>query len=476
MRHVIITAVIAAALMLSQPALAGFVKGPYIQKVSKTGVVFVWQTESASPGTVAWGLDESLGNSLEVAAGTMHEAGLDGLKANTTYFYQVTSDGQTSNLYHFKTAPSAYSPFRFVAFGDSRSGYNEHRRVASSIMAEDPSLYINSGDLVCNGPDEMCWQEHFDIELELMATRFLLPALGNHDTEGLNCVQYKRYFSLPANGVEAHDELYYHVDWGNTRFIVLDDQIASYAAGSLQYEWLLYTLQEAADDPYIQHIFLVTHMGPYSAKPERAGNTHMRNLIETLAEYKVTAIFSGHDHHYYRGQAHNGVDFIVTGGGGASLYDCQPKADFGVRNIQCVKDYNYVVLDVNGPYVTATAKTADGQVIEEWDWVSEKKLPDMPADGDEPNPDGDAPDGDTQDGDTPDGDTPQVDGDEPQVDGDEPFRPGDGSGAQEYNPEFGFSGCSQHADGEAFPVFVLLALGLLFVGRRRGAHLFSQKG
>ena len=170
-------------IFVSFNAHAGLKKGPYIQSTSKTEVTIVWQSDNISDGGLNWGMDENLGNEINAPVGEMHKVKISGLTADTTYYYQVTGDGDTSQIYSFITAPQPWTPFRFIAFGDSRSGYSDHRRVAEAILQEAPDLYFNSGDISCTGTDEVCWQNHFDIEKDLMASTYMMPTIGNHDTD-----------------------------------------------------------------------------------------------------------------------------------------------------------------------------------------------------------------------------------------------------------------------------------------------------
>lgn len=432
-----------AAGLWSPAAIAGLLKGPVLGEVDRTGATVAWQTEGVAAGRVEWGPTESLGQQVEALAGTWHEVRLSGLTTDTRYHYRVVSDGATSPTYSFKTAPGPRVPFRFVAMGDSRSGYNEHRRVVQAVQAAESDVYLNSGDLVCTGEDQVCWQEHFDLERDLMATRPFLPTLGNHDTDGLNCDNYKNYLVLPRHfeTEPSFNESFYFFDWGNTRFISLDDQINSQAIGGFQYEWLVQTLDDARRDPEILHIFVSTHVGPYTAKPGREGNHNVRALVELLKSYDVTAVISGHDHHYYSGQAANGLPFIVTGGGGASLYECEPRTDFGVVSRVCEMDYNYVVFDIDGRRVRGTAYTVDGGVLEEWEWESPKE---PPADEGGDNA---AAAGDTAD----DGSTPGS--------GADAVAPS-GGGAGGYDAKYGFAGCGPSSRPDATATTAGL-LGLL---------------
>ncbi len=454
MKNILTCLLILLFICVSFNAFAAIKKGPYIQSTSKTEVVIVWQTDGISDGTLNWGTDEKLGTEIKVQAGEMHKAVISGLSADTTYYYQVTSDGATSDTYSFVTAPQPWTPFRFIAFGDSRSGYTDHRRLAEAMLQEAPDLYFNSGDISCTGTDEVCWQNHFDIEKELMASTYMLPTIGNHDTNGSDVSNYQKFFAPPPNGLDDLEGRFYYQDWGNTRFIVLDYTIG-FPPGSVQSDWMLEAIQEAYDSKDILHIFIIVHEGPYTAKAGRSGNANLRNLMGTFKDMGVTCIFSGHDHHYYRGESDNGVNFLVTGGGGAGLYDCDMTQDWGVRNIICEKTYHYVVFDVNGPDISAVAITSNGEELERFTWKSEKIPPDYSdiPDGDEANDiDGDAivpPDGD---------------------DGGNGGNPTDGNNEEEqYNPDFGFAGCSS---GGGLSVFALILFGaaLIAISRRNRKH------
>ncbi len=439
-------------------AQAELKKGPYLQKLTKTSVTVVWETTNDAAGAVEWGADESLGNRVEAGASSMHEVSIEGLQPDTAYYYKVSSGGEETQTYEFWTAPEGNVPVRFVAYGDSRSGENDHRRVISRIMEEDPDIYSNSGDIVPTGEDEVGWQTHFNVERDIMATRLMLPAIGNHDVNGLNFEQYKKYFVLPtyADGENSdYEENYYYADWGPVRVITLDTTLAPLNLGSPQYNWLIQTLEDAKNNDYTLHVFINTHIGPYTAKAGRSGSQYLRALSPTLVEYDVRAVISGHDHHYYRATDPNGLHVIVTGGGGAGLYDCDPKPDFGVINHACEKTFNYVVFDINGKYVSATAKDSEGNVLETFEWEGLKEPKSVV---------------------TPDGDdtVPVVDGDD-SID----VPDGDTSGTGEvapYDPEYGFAGC-QHTDNSLSAGLLLVALFAITLWRRRrtGAQAIRQR-
>jgi len=68
--------------------------------------------------------------------------------------------------------------------------------------------------------------------------------------------------------------------------------------------------------------FLALHHTPFTAIKARqtAAQGVAARLMPLLKKYNVQAVFSGHDHNFQHHRS-EGIEFIVTGGGGAPLYD-----------------------------------------------------------------------------------------------------------------------------------------------------------
>ncbi len=99
----------------------------------------------------------------------------------------MTSDDVTSATYTFSTAPATARPFRFVAYGDTRTGYNDHATVIQAIIGNDPKpeFVLNTGDLVNNGEVYTEWgPQFFEPAHDLMVNTPMLPILGNHEYWG----------------------------------------------------------------------------------------------------------------------------------------------------------------------------------------------------------------------------------------------------------------------------------------------------
>jgi acid phosphatase type 7 len=90
--------------------------------------------------------------------------------------------------------------------------------------------------------------------------------------------------------------------------------------------------------------------------------------VPILKKHKVDLVLSGHDHLYQRGER-DGVRYIVTGGGGASLYgircgiEGRPKCavDDGMQHV--AREHHYVVLTI-GRDLEMCPRRPDGTLLE----------------------------------------------------------------------------------------------------------------
>jgi hypothetical protein len=236
------------------------------------------------------------------------------------------------------------------------------------VRAEVPDFIVGTGDLVDEGHNTRQWQTFFDVEGPLLRDNVFFPALGNHDRQGQGRTadNYRMWFSLPDNG--ADPERSYAYTWGNARFVVLDSNAHSFALTD-QTEWLERELAAARQDPRLRHIFVVMHLPPFSISLH-GGQRDLRERWTPLFErYDVTAVFSGHDHVYSRGEV-NGVRYIVSGGGGAPLYPRHRRpSPIDVAAIDRFERVNHFLrVHVMGDLVELTAMRVDGTPIETITW------------------------------------------------------------------------------------------------------------
>lgn len=351
-----------------------FRKGPYLQNVSTSSVTVLWESSRPMPGTVHLiGAIPPRAIAVEADDDNMHEIVLDGLEPGRRYRYSVECDGETQ-AGEFATAPLPGAPFLFVVYGDTRSNASSHERVVERIRHDVPDFILGTGDMVDDGSKEKEWQIFFDIERDLLRENVLFPSLGNHDRQGRGRTadNFRTFFALPENSPDP--ERYYAFSYAGARFLVLDSNAYSFSLSD-QTDWIEQQLQAAQLSPDIKHVFVIMHHPPYSISLH-GGQRELRERWTPLFErYRVSAVFSGHDHVYSRAER-SGVRYFVTGGGGAPLYprSRNPSAiDLdATRYFERVN--HYLRVHVVGELVEVVAIRVDGSIIETVTWGSPPKL------------------------------------------------------------------------------------------------------
>ena len=91
--------------------------------------------------------------------------------------------------------------------------------------------------------------------------------------------------------------------------------------------------------------------------PRRIAAEQLRRRLEPIfTAGKVQVVLCGHDHNYQHHFA-NGIHYIVSGGGGAPLYDVRPDTPFVVT---ARKVYHYCEIVADGDTMKVRAVEPDG--------------------------------------------------------------------------------------------------------------------
>ncbi len=290
-------------------AFGPFDSKPYLTATASptNSITINWNTESQESTIVAYGMTASLSDTVRFPGmRNYHHVTLTDLTPATGYFYRVCPDG---DLKTFTTFPVRIDSFAFIVLGDTRTDSVAHQSVINRMAIYEFDFYMHSGDFVGDGNNTNQWRTFFNIEDTLLQSVHFLPTIGNHESPFW---PYDTLFALPS------PEDYYSVRYANTYYINLNTEIWMWGD---QRAWLENELVTAHNDTLIDWIFVNLHRPPYSS-----GN-HGSQLDVRLAwcslfeDYDVDIVFAGHDHSYERTIPINGVVYIVTGGGGAPLYD-----------------------------------------------------------------------------------------------------------------------------------------------------------
>jgi len=296
---------------------------PYMQQVTPTAAIVGWVTTAADGQTVE--ITTPDGAPIMTAAadpelGAVRTAGekqvwshVTGLQPDTVYCYRVMREGQAiSERIGFRTAPTAEStrPIRVMAFGDSGGGGGDQFSLRDQMENYPYEMIVHTGDLAYeSGSIDQIESTVFDVYTGLFRHLPFYPASGNHDYSTLQGAPFRDVFALPENG---DSEKWYSYDYGRIHFAALDTE-ADYAT---QVAWLD---QDLASNKLPWKIVYM-HRPPYSSG-NHGSDTTLRKLLAPIVEkHGVQLVLTGHDHHYERMLPQNGVNYVLTGGGGRGTY------------------------------------------------------------------------------------------------------------------------------------------------------------
>jgi Icc-related predicted phosphoesterase len=263
------------------------------------------------------------------------------------------------------------TPFRFVAYGDSRfhdpkdteAANPAVRQALVQAVAEIKPAFISfSGDIVYNGYDTNDWKV-WDKETAVWREKQIpvYPALGNHDLHGSENVALANYFQRFP---DLKNSRYYSVRAANTFMLVLDSSLDEVAGP--QGKWLTQALDTLPGD--VDFVFIVLHHPPYtsSSDEKKFGGGHSSRSTEQALANALEArqknlrarivVFSGHVHNYERHE-HGGVTYFVLGGAGAHAYPIERAATDPFQSKEI--NYHYLLVEVDRGHLKATMNRLD---------------------------------------------------------------------------------------------------------------------
>ncbi|MCG3172286.1 MAG: hypothetical protein GMKNLPBB_00434 [Myxococcota bacterium] len=287
-----------------------------------------------------------------------------GLKAGTSYCYAVSIDGKVAaGGFRIKTAPADDAqPVHVVVIGDWGSGQIEEAKIRDLIAVahrEKPfDLFLTTGDNIYgSGTYGEIQTRGFEYYKELWTTIPLYVTHGNHDYGTDQAQPSLRNYILPENAERPeHKERYYYLEWGPLFWLGLDSEdpldqnflqhLSPKADRDQQQDrWARRVLEKVKD----KFVIAAWHK-PAHSTAERGGHPPAAAVFSPVMEkFRVPLVLQGHNHLYERSHPliglnitttkTGGVTYIVTGGGGKSLYDFGPEKEIiPVR----VKAYHYM--------------------------------------------------------------------------------------------------------------------------------------
>jgi hypothetical protein len=250
-------------------------------------------------------------------------------------------------------------PVRMIAYGDMRftdpaviSGTNPRVRkwLAEKIADERPQALLLTGDMPYTGAAAADWQVFQNETARWREEHILqLPATGNHEIYGGVAAGIANYL---ANFPAIARHRYYSALLGSIEVISLDCTLSTTPA-SPQGRWFAAQLNHLPHN--VEFLFILFHL-PWMAdrqsqifmgipNPEALA---LRNILEARLDriQAKVVVFNGHIHNYER-FVRRGVEYVITGGGGAEPYPLLFRGHADLYQDSGFPVYHYLTLEIS---------------------------------------------------------------------------------------------------------------------------------
>lgn len=217
---------------------------------------------------------------------------------------------------------------------EAMEGYAGDREIAAIVTTGD-NLYSDDADQIVE-PFE--WARERQIPF--------LISWGNHDVETQSRVDL-------IDETFADPPAWWAHEWGPIDIVILD---STQVGSGRQTEFLLDQLA-ASDNPTI----VVFHHAPYSCGSHGDDEAVAARWVRRFDD-DVFLVLSGHEHNYQRFES-DGVTYVVTGGGGATLTELAACRGDHPPRIAGEAVHHFVALEL-ADSIEASVIDADGDVID----------------------------------------------------------------------------------------------------------------
>jgi hypothetical protein len=360
---------------------------PYItwapDQATNTSITVCWHSAWPTNSQLKYGIAR---NNLNKTATSdqfsrFHQVKIDGLLANTTYYYRVEGlklDFQSYRVREFTTCANGAFNYTFAVWSDPRTnnplssaleGANLPQYMSEQITEQDLKLAFSLcvGDITARGVDYQTWKLwQQDITTNDFASNASnMIAIGNHERhdDGYR-LNFPNYYPVresdPLIGLNFTDTSYSY-DYGNVHFTLLDrwdyenpwwssDDMA-------QAVWLEQDLIAHSEAKFK---ILAIHPNPVLGDEHSGDCTNIMNIARA---YGVDVIFCGH-WHMYETRDLNG-DLIVSTGSMNSIDNIT--MTIGLGGSYSGTDYAaYCQVDVTEDTLTLRPRYIDGEWMEAW--------------------------------------------------------------------------------------------------------------
>ncbi len=354
-----------------------------VTRDSRASRVIMWQSYEAEDFRLEWRLvGEEEAHFAEVERrDSIYFSELKNLKSASLYKFRIVAGERATSWQNLRTAGDG--AFQMLIFSDSQC---EHCEVwqrtadAASLAYPDAELVTVNGDLVDNGEAAYQWRAWHLAATKLLTGRTFAPVMGNHECYGVNWLNslptgYLNQFALPDNGSKNFGGYFYSFDYGaahffmlNTQFLELDD-IKPGLQGTQEY-WFR---RDAAQVNRPWRIVFM-HKDIYHYGRDDFDADIADKFMELFDELEIDLVFTGHLHTYRnrgkifgRRKSARGTMYILCGLAGDQKYLEPPSAidEVSYKNLR-EEPPSYIALDVSATEIHLTARTVDGEILDDF--------------------------------------------------------------------------------------------------------------
>ncbi len=346
---------------------AEFIRGPTVNMVTNHSAMIFCRTDGPTNVTVRYGLDSGVSSEIHnTTLDTVHRIELTGLDIDSKYYYQVVINNTESEVYHFRTEPSAGAYFKMIVLGDNRPSQEtapeqpeNYKQILELLVEEEPHIVIMTGDFVyhvyeTHETNLNVWQRFSQVTDTIGHYAPVYATIGNHDT-GKGWMRdwyFLRAFEQYDNG-----STYFSFDYAGVHFTMIDTEMEGEEGRILgdQYEWLVNDLSNTKQPMKFvfghRPLYPLNHVG----NSLDINKTHRDELQQLFETHNVTFYACGHDHLYNRMTVNNLIH-VISGGAGAPLYSTQWGGAYN----------HYAMVDVTHHHLNISSIGLDGELVENY--------------------------------------------------------------------------------------------------------------
>lgn len=344
--------------VLSAHAESGITFGPYVQRVTQQSATVLLRTDAEEQLTLHYRqIGKKWRRRTDSTDTTIHRHRIGGAaRASYEYYFSRGAD-RITQTYTVTTQQqvSKKDPLRIAVFGDSGGFTTDQLRVATQIQFWKPDLMLHTGDMAYNsGTYDEFVTTVFKPYQPLFAEVPMYGSIGNHDYTTEQAGPYKEVWELPTTNSGTED--YYSFDNDIVHMVSLNTNL-DFTEGSAMYAWLQQDLEQSKAPWKI--VFF--HHPVFSSALHGSTAGMAESLAPLFSAHGVQLVLNGHDHNYERNQEVDGVRYIVTGGGGKSLYE---QANENPYSEFFLSEYHFVGLIVTPQEINLKAIDKRGYIFD----------------------------------------------------------------------------------------------------------------